>query len=64
MFSSFWKERGRPRDLEAKALLNNDSDANSDCDNNKDTTKDYIPRRHTSYLQEYKLATIKYFQTT
>jgi len=43
MFSSFWKERGRPRDLEAKALLNNDLDANSDYDDNKDTTKNCIP---------------------
>jgi len=66
MFSSFRKERGRPGDLEAEALPDDDSDANSDCedDTTKDTTKDYVPRRRTSYLQEYKLAAIEYFQTT
>jgi len=65
MFSSFQRERGRPEDLEAEALPDDNSDADSDDDNTtKDTTEDYIPRRRASYPQEYKLAAIEYFQTT
>lgn len=65
MFSSFRRERGRPEDLEAEALPDDDSDADSDDDNTtKDTTEDHIPRRRASYPREYKLAAIEYFQIT